>query len=571
MARRKRISGLADWIEANIELPQGLTAEPGPVKLWPWQVEIANALTDPVYERVTLQKPTRVGFTALLTSAIAYHVVRDPAPILCLLPTESDCRDFLVSDVEPLFEASPALEGRLPTPTTAGRSSRNTLLHRIFPGGSLKVVAGKAPRNLRRHSARILLIDEADAIAVSAEGDPITLAERRTTTFPNRKIIVGGTPLDEATSHVARCYAQSDMRVFECPCPSCGAFTRILWKHIEWPEGQPERASFRCPHCQVLIDQTDKPAMVRLARWRATGHVKGHAGFALNALVSLLPNSSWGKLAQEFLRAKNDTTTLRVFVNTILGEVWREQADEIDDAELLGRVERFDLDHIPAAVLAVTAGIDVQDDRCECTIAGHGRDGTIFILAHVTVWGSPLDDDTWIEVDNVLRQQWRHPHGGMVKVDCAVVDAGDGGHFDRVLAFSQARLGRRVLAGKGASGFARPMIQMSKTKKGRLFIIGVDGIKAQILTRLARGQSVRFSHTLTPSYFEQLSGERRIVRMSRGRPVVRFERKPGVRVESLDCLVYLLAAKAALSLNAASFTQREDALRAPVPAPAPRR
>ena len=114
-----------------------------------------------------------------------------------------------MSEVEPLFDASPALAGRLPTPTTAGRSSRNTPLHRLYPGGSLKCVAGKAPRNLRRHAARVLMIDEADAIEVSAEGDPSSLAERRTLTFANRKIIVGSTPLDEASSHVVRSYAAS--------------------------------------------------------------------------------------------------------------------------------------------------------------------------------------------------------------------------------------------------------------------------------------------------------------------------------------------------------------------------
>jgi|ERR1019366_1285698 phage terminase large subunit GpA-like protein len=102
--KRRTLPGLADWIEANVELPQGLAAEPGRVKLWPWQRAIADAISDPALERVTLLKPTRVGFTCLLTSAIAYYVVRDPAPILVLLPTEADCRDFLVSDVEPLFE-----------------------------------------------------------------------------------------------------------------------------------------------------------------------------------------------------------------------------------------------------------------------------------------------------------------------------------------------------------------------------------------------------------------------------------------------------------------------------------
>jgi phage terminase large subunit GpA-like protein len=97
--KRRTLPGLADWIEANVELPQGLAAEPGRVKLWPWQRAIADAISDPALERVTLLKPTRVGFTCLLTSAIAYYVVRDPAPILVLLPTEADCRDFLVSDV----------------------------------------------------------------------------------------------------------------------------------------------------------------------------------------------------------------------------------------------------------------------------------------------------------------------------------------------------------------------------------------------------------------------------------------------------------------------------------------
>jgi phage terminase large subunit GpA-like protein len=563
-SRQPATTGLADWIEANVHLPQGLSAEPGPVKLWPWQVEIANAITDPRYERVSLIKPTRVGFSALLTAAIAYHVVHDPCPILCLLPTESDCRDFLVSDIEPLFDASPALQGRLPTPTTAGRSSRNTLLHRIFPAGNLKVVAGKAPRNLRRHTCRLLMIDEADAIAVSAEGDPIMLAERRTLSFPDRKIIVGSTPLDESMSHVSHCYEQSDQRIFECPCPACGVYNEILWRHIEWPEGKPEQAAYRCPHCQESIDESHKPEMVKHALWRATHpEVKGHAGFRLNALVSLLANASWSKLAQEFLVAKNDTSRLRVFTNTVLGEVWRDQATEVSEAELMDRVEGFDLDHIPAEVLFITAGVDLSQDNVQTSILGHARDGTVFVLGHITTWGSPLDNDTLADLDNLLRQRWRHPSGSVIGVDCAVIDAGSGEHFDTVMSFCKARHARRILAGKGAAGWGRPAIMMSKTRKGRLFIIGVDGLKSQILSRLTKGREIRFSHTLDLNYFEQLTSESRVTRMARGRPVIRFERKAGTRSESIDCFAYALSAKAALKLNDAAFMQREEALRSP--------
>jgi phage terminase large subunit GpA-like protein len=37
----------------------------------------------------------------------------------------------------------------------------------------------------------------------------------------------------------------------------------------------------------------------------------------------------------------------------------------------------------------ITAGCDVQEDRLETTIVGHGRDGTMFVLGHQTLWGSP--------------------------------------------------------------------------------------------------------------------------------------------------------------------------------------
>jgi hypothetical protein len=169
---------LSEWIEGNIKLPEGVSALPGPVRLWPYQREMADAISDPAIERVTLVKPVRVGFTTLLTGAIASFVANEPSPILALLPTEADCRDYVVSDIEPIFLASPELRGLLSVDTEEGE--RNTLLSKRSPGGSLKVVAARAPRNLRRHTARVLIVDEADACETGIEGNPIRLAERRT-------------------------------------------------------------------------------------------------------------------------------------------------------------------------------------------------------------------------------------------------------------------------------------------------------------------------------------------------------------------------------------------------------
>jgi phage terminase large subunit GpA-like protein len=96
------------------------------------------------------------------------------------LPTEADARDVVVSDIEPIFAASPAVAGILEADRSDDGTDRNTLQHRRFPGGSYKAVAAKAPRNLRRVTARVLLVDEADAMQTTPEGPPVKLAEKRT-------------------------------------------------------------------------------------------------------------------------------------------------------------------------------------------------------------------------------------------------------------------------------------------------------------------------------------------------------------------------------------------------------
>jgi phage terminase large subunit GpA-like protein len=112
-----------------VQLPKGTSALPGPLRLWPYQREIADAIADPTIERVTLVKPVRVGFTTLLTGAVASFVANDPGPVLALLPTEADCRDYVVSEIEPVFAATPAVAGLLVDDVAEGE--RNTLLHHV--------------------------------------------------------------------------------------------------------------------------------------------------------------------------------------------------------------------------------------------------------------------------------------------------------------------------------------------------------------------------------------------------------------------------------------------------------
>jgi phage terminase large subunit GpA-like protein len=551
---------LSVWIESEIRLPSSVSSLPGPVRLYPFQREIADAMCDPKVERVTVVKSARIGYTTLLVGVLGNFVVNEPAPILFVLPTEDDCRTFVVSNVEPTFEESPALAGAL---GKDGAESRNTILSRQFPGGSLKVVAAKAPRNLRSHNTRILILDEVDGMEPTREGPAPALAERRTMSFPDRKILCGSTPIFAETSHVLAAYERSDKRVFEVPCPSCGDFHEIKWKDIHWPEGEPEKAHWACPSCGGIAEERQKGTMVAAGRWRATApNVKGHAGFRINALVSPMEKAAWGRLAAEFLAAKDDPGLLQTFVNLVLGEGWREGGEEIDDTELAARAQPFGLERLPEEVLAITAGVDVQrKDRLEVTFLGWGKDATAWALGHVVIWGAPADEETWRELDGVLKQRWKHPLGGTLGIEAAAIDSGDGETMETVYRFAFPRFNRKIVAIKGVTG-KRPWIEKSrqKVKGGNLFIVGVDGLKSHIAARLARPASFRFSDDLPEAWFEQLCSERLVVRYSRGQPERRFERIPGRLAEALDCTVYAFAARQLINVN---WAAREEQLRDP--------
>ncbi|MFG1290629.1 phage terminase large subunit family protein [Xanthobacter versatilis] len=550
---------LADWVQEHVFLPASLAAHPGRVRLWPHQIELARSIGDPDVERVSVLKAARTGYSTLLVGAMAHHTANDPCPVLVTVPVDDDARTLMVQSIEPTFAESPALRGAL---GDGGR--RQTLYARRFPGGSLTLVSARSPRNLRGRTARVYFADEVDGYEPTQEGDALDLAMRRTQTFSNRKIVAGSTPTRASTSRITRLYAQSDRRVYECPCPSCGAFHELRWGDITWAPEHPETAAWACPSCGVLATEDDKPGMVVAGRWRPTApHVVGHHGYRLSALISLLPNAAWPVLVAEYEEAKKDPASLMAWTNTVLGEPWDDEGEEVGDATLAARAEPIGLDCLPADALYLTAGIDTQRDRLECTILGHAREGHTFILAHHVLWGDPEQDPVWMELDALLRTRWKHPLGGSLGIDAAAIDAGDGALMNRVCSFAAPRASRRVVAIKGAAG-TRPPIVPSKAQVpgGKLWIVGVDGLKDSLFARLARGASIRFSDQLDAAWFEQLCSERRAVRYRRGQPTVRFERIPGRRAEALDCTVYAIAARYLLSPN---WQGREDELRTGAP------
>lgn len=557
---------LSKWVEKNVVLTASIAAAPGLMRLFPYQREMADSMGNPAVERVSVLKSARIGYSQLLTALMAHHVVNDPASVLAVLPTDSDAKYLMTSVIEPTFAASPSLASALEADTRG----RDTMLSRHYPGGTLALIPASTPRALRARTARVILMDELDAWELDArgEGDPVTLAEKRAFTFADRKIVAGSTPVDEDTSHILRMYNRSDMRVWECSCQHCGEYHPLEWKDIRWQPDRPETAAWACPSCGSFTEDREKAPMLTAGRWRATRpEVRGHHGYKINALASLLPNAAWPLLAAEFVEAKRGgPVTLKPWVNTVLGEAWRGEGDDLDPAALAKLQRPHNLESIPPEIVCLTAGADIQGDRIELSTCGWDRDGNCRVLAHEIVWGEPLEDATWRELDGLLTRRFKHPNGGELRVDAAVIDSGN--WSDAVYAFCRPRTSRRVIAGKGMPGMGKPYLAWGASRQTRLALIGTEAIKLHLHQRLGSGETVTFSDELGPDYLDQIAAEKLVTKYRRGHPVRQWDKISGRRNEALDTLVYATAARRLVALN---FDAREAELAsagAPKKAPA---
>ena len=548
---------VSDWVEKEIHLPKTVAHVSGRISLYEYQKGIIDAVADPSISRVTVQKSARIGYSTVLIGLLAHYVVNDPSLILLYLPDEGLARSIVTSDIEPIFEESPALKKVLSgdKPSRSGKKDRSTMLMRQFTGGSMKVLSAETDRSFRAHNGRIIILDEVDSMKVIGDGHPVDLAVTRADTFPDSKLILGSSPVCEETSHVISEYAKSDQRIFEVPCPHCGSFHEIKWGDIKWPEGHPEKAAWWCPSCGTETHNDYKAGMIAKGRWRITKpEVKGHAGFKINSLSSPIPKADWRLLAQDWVKAQGDPTKLQVFINTRLGQGWSSSGDRIDELALMQSAEQFGLGReanrpFPPEVLMITAGIDMQDDRGEISYVGWSENGQQFILDHDVVYGSYQDNAFWTDIDSMIRQKWRHPLGGEIGIDAIAIDSSSGSHMPHVYEFVKPRLRRRVVAIKGDGG-RRKFIERSKTmKKDPLWIVGTDPIKDTLLNRLQMGNIIRFSADLPEVWFEQFTGEQSVVKMDRGRPVRKWIPVPGRRNEALDCVVYATAVKELVPIN----------------------
>lgn len=543
---------VSEWADNHRYLSPESSAESGK---WDtaraeYQRGIMDAFSDPSIHTVVWMSSAQVGKTECLNNIVGYFIDQDPSPILFLQPTLEMGQAWSKDRLAPMLRDTPNLKGKVQD--SKSRDSGNTILHKSFSGGHITISGANSPASLASRPIRVVLMDEIDRYPISAgaEGDPVNLATKRSTTFWNRKRMLTSTPTIKGVSRIERAYDESDMRKFYVPCHACGHEQHLVFGNVKWDKNDISTARYHCERCGTGWSDIQRWNSIKRGHWVAKKVSLGIAGFHLNELYS-----PWVKLidfVSSFIEAKKSKESLKTFVNTSLGETWEEEAIQLDDNELLNR--REDYNDVPSDALILTAGIDVQDDRVEVEVKGWGENDESWGIDYKIIHGDPSKKQIWDDLNNALLQTYKNEDGYTMRIACACIDSG--GHFtDQVYKFVKGKAARRIYAVKGSSTAGAPLVNRGTTSnkaRVKLFSIGTDTAKELIFARLKTDEFgagyMHFSKKYDEEYFLQLTAEKITTKFIRGF-ASRVWVKTRARNEALDLTVYNMAALSILNPN----------------------
>lgn len=566
---------LSAWADKNFYLSPESSAVEGPWETLPPQKGIMDIISNDDVEVVTWRKSARTGYTKIIVAAMCYFAEHRKRNIVVFQPTDSDAEEFVKDEINPAIRDVDVVRDIFPS--FDKKSKDNTLSKKVFLGSTLDIRGGESPRNYRRLTKDVAMYDELSGFTrdVGGEGKPTDLGDVRITTSSFPKSIRGSTPKIEGSCQITDSLQEADMVFdFHVPCLHCEEYQVLQWGGrkadfgIKWEGTDHTTAYYKCKHCAGKFYYSDLTTIWEAGKWKTEdghwidddGEIRSPAGAVVEppkhvgfdrytSLYSIF--FTWPQMVSQYLKAvekgkQGDDTKLKTFINTRLGETWKEDVGEKPDHEILyNRRENYGGD-VPNSVVFITAFVDIQDDRFEFEVCGWGADEQSWSIEYQVLLGNLSNQVVWDTLAEMLRKQYQRNDGAIIPISRAGIDSG--GHYtDEAYAFSRKHGVHWVIPTKGHSVYGKPVADFPKkpNKKGVfLTMVGTENAKDLVYNRLAiKELGPGYCHfplrdeMYNEAYFKMLVSENKKLDYSRGRPVYKYVLPSGVRNEALDCRV----------------------------------
>lgn len=584
------------WGDTHFRLAPESSYERGDWVTAPFQIAPLNAMCNDEIAEVNFQKSARVGYTKMISIAIAYSIEHKHRNVSAWSPDDGSRDRFSKKHIDPMIRDVKPLRDLFPWINK--KDKNNTIDSKTFANQQvLYLLGGKAAKNYREISVDLAIYDELSKFDrdIEKEGSPTFIGDKRLEGSVFGKSIRGSTPKIKGECQIEEVCSEADQQFRRyIPCPKCGEFQvlefggpdvdyGLKWNHKKPKEKQPATAYYQCMHNACRFSYADYIDADELGRWQSDQGLITVDGMEFRDEAGTLRDppdrvafyvwtiyshwSPWSRIVKDWQLAQRSRENLQGFVNTTLGETWEEPGTKIEHSSLYGRREVYRA-KVPAGAHILTGTVDTQDDRLECLVAGHGDDDERWSIEHYIITGDPGKKGVWQKLAEYIYRDFEHESGYRANVPLWLID--QGGHYTSQVQDFCKKHEANVRPIVGENRYGMPIVNVVRKKNSDgvyLHRVGTDTAKTLIAGQLAELEpGPGYMHFPVDerhdeSYFQQLCAPRRVTKKVKGR-MVRVWDEGGRRNEISDLWVYQLAAlnvlKMLTGMDMSGFRKRSD-------------
>lgn len=530
----------------------------------PYLIGIMDTINDDYVREIYFCKGSQVGGTEVLINMLMYIIDKAPAPTMIVYPSDDLAADISKERLIPAFRLVPQIKA-------AFLENQSKELKLKFKTMVLHLRGAGSPSKLASKAIKYLFFDEIDKMggASKKEASPYSLAMERIKTYKAQSKVYACSTPTLSTNYIWKLHSEADeIRHFFVPCPHCGEMIELLMKQIKFDEDENKELSYYdraktakyiCQECGCVIENKDKPKMLREGEWRTIqkrgiGRAK-KVGFWLSSLYSIF--LTWSDIAEEFLKSKEDPETFQNFVNSWLAEPWEDTKLKTSKDLVMERQTELPAMSVPAWAKLLTGGVDVQEGSLYYTIRAWGDFMTSQNITHGQVM-------SFQDIEQVMNLEWEREDGGKMIVNMALIDSGfqPDDTYEFCITNSNWAMPCKGSSNPMQTHYRISQINKPGTKVDGIRLVMVDGgkYKDNIAARMRRDNgtgSWMVYQGCDEDYADQVTSEHKIsIRKGNGKTVQAWvQKKSHGDNHYLDTEVYAMAAADILGVRSLHLQQ----------------
>ena len=218
--------------------------------------------------KIVIQACNQLLKTQVMTAIACNSMANDPKNLAFATSSADDIKKFRTAKFEPVIESNPELKN-LVTDKADKQATNNAKQTELKNGTNIFWLNLNTPGNLRGITVATVLCDEISNVDIGEQGNPIRLAEARTSTFGDDVLVVlASTPIFKGDLINAE-YQLSDQRRWFV-IHTCGHEYAFEWEHVSFKFNQvgnrgiadSTTAKLLCPQCRDEISEHARHQMV---------------------------------------------------------------------------------------------------------------------------------------------------------------------------------------------------------------------------------------------------------------------------------------------------------------------